>query len=100
MGRSLAAGAHRESDASHNDGSRVQAAIDGANRKGWRHGYNFGMDAAAANTVRIGDRYADPLRSTLTKASEVVRVDARCMRLLMCLGGQAGQVMSIEKLLD
>jgi transcriptional activator of cad operon len=58
------------------------------------------MDAAARSMLQIGPWCTDPLRGTLTQGSEVVRVDARCMRLLVSLASNAGQVMSIEKLLD
>ena len=58
------------------------------------------MDAAAQSKLRIGAWCADPLRGTLAQGSEVVRVDARCMRLLLCLAAHAGQTVSVEKLLD
>jgi transcriptional activator of cad operon len=58
------------------------------------------MDAAAQSLLRIGAWCADPLKSTLAQGSEVVRVDARCMRLLLCLAAHAGQTLSVEKLLD
>jgi transcriptional activator of cad operon len=58
------------------------------------------MDAAAQSMLRIGAWRADPLRNTLTQGAEVLRVDARCMRLLFCLARHAGQTLSVEKLLD
>jgi transcriptional activator of cad operon len=66
----------------------------------WRRPYTLRMDVAAQSVLRIGAWCADPLRGTLTQGSEVVRVDARCMRLLVSLAAHAGQIMSVEKLLD
>jgi transcriptional activator of cad operon len=58
------------------------------------------MDLEAAKTLQIGAWCADPLRSTLTRGNEIVRVEARSMRLLLSLAAHAGQTMSVEKLLD
>jgi transcriptional activator of cad operon len=58
------------------------------------------MDLEVAKTLQIGAWCADPLRSTLTRGNEIVRVEARSMRLLLSLAARAGQTMSVEKLLD
>ena len=58
------------------------------------------MDTTAAKELRIGAWRTNPVKGTITNGSEVVRVDARSMRLLLSLATQAGQTISVEKLLD
>jgi len=48
----------------------------------------------------VGDWRVTPATGQITRGDEVVRVDARMMRLLVCLAERAGQVVSIEELLS
>lgn len=48
----------------------------------------------------IGDWRVMPAKGQMSRNDEVVRVDARMMRLLICLAERAGQVVSIEELLS
>lgn len=50
--------------------------------------------------LRIGDWSVSPLAGQMTRGSETVRVEARTMRLLLCLAENAGEVVSIDDLLD
>jgi TolB-like protein/DNA-binding winged helix-turn-helix (wHTH) protein len=58
------------------------------------------MDASAVKALQIGAWRTNPLKGTLTKGTEVVRVDARSMRLLMALAAQSGRTISVEKILE
>ena len=48
----------------------------------------------------IGDWRVTPAKGQMSRDDEVVRVDARMMRLLICLAERAGQVVSIDELLS
>jgi TolB-like protein/DNA-binding winged helix-turn-helix (wHTH) protein len=50
--------------------------------------------------LRIGDWSVSPLAGQMTRGDETVRVEARTMRLLLCLAENAGEVVSIDDLLD
>lgn len=50
--------------------------------------------------LRIGDWSVRPLAGQMTRDGETVRVEARTMRLLLCLAENAGEVVSIDDLLD
>ena len=50
--------------------------------------------------LRIGDWYVDPVSGQMSRAGQTVRVEARTMRLLLCLAERAGEVVSIDELLD
>ncbi|MDR3446455.1 MULTISPECIES: winged helix-turn-helix domain-containing protein [unclassified Dyella] len=56
------------------------------------------MDSIAG--YRIGNWQVEPALGRISRDGELVRVDARTMRLLMCLAERAGQVVSIDELLD
>jgi transcriptional activator of cad operon len=58
------------------------------------------MDQPAGNTLRIGDWRVSPSSGQISRQGETVRVDARAMRLLVCLAERAGQVVSIDELLE
>ena len=51
-------------------------------------------------TLRIGDWIVDPMADQLSRDGNVLRVEARTMRLLLCLADRAGQVVSIDELLN
>jgi DNA-binding winged helix-turn-helix (wHTH) protein/TolB-like protein len=50
--------------------------------------------------LRIGDWVVDPAAGLLTRGDEVVRVDARTLRLLLELAAHPGQTVSLDQLLD
>jgi transcriptional activator of cad operon len=50
--------------------------------------------------LRIGDWQVDPAASQISREGEVVRLEARTLRLLLDLAEHAGQVVSIDDLLD
>jgi TolB-like protein/DNA-binding winged helix-turn-helix (wHTH) protein len=59
-----------------------------------------GSEPLSKATLRIGDWSVSPLAGQMTRGSETVRVEARTMRLLLCLAENAGEVVSIDDLLD
>jgi transcriptional activator of cad operon len=58
------------------------------------------MQSPAAATLRIGAWRVDPFAGQISRAGEVVRVEARMMRLLQCLASRQGEVVSIDDLLS
>jgi transcriptional activator of cad operon len=56
------------------------------------------MDSPAK--LRIGDWRVDPTAGQIVRGGEAVRVEARTLRLLLDLAEHAGQVVSIDDLLD
>ncbi|HJY42141.1 MAG TPA: winged helix-turn-helix domain-containing protein [Steroidobacteraceae bacterium] len=51
-------------------------------------------------TLRIGDWLANPMSGELSRGEERVRLEARTMRLLLCLAERPGEVVSIDTLLS
>lgn len=51
-------------------------------------------------TLRIGDWTVHPATDQISRNGETIRVEARTMRLLLCLAQRAGQVVSIDELLS
>lgn len=49
--------------------------------------------------LRVGDWRVDPGAGQISKGGETVRLEARTMRLLLCLAEHAGEVVSIDDLL-
>jgi transcriptional activator of cad operon len=58
------------------------------------------MDRPIATPLRIGAWCVNPTSGQISRAGETIRVEARTMRLLMCLAGRAGEVVSIDELLN
>lgn len=58
------------------------------------------MDTFAQHAWRIGDWRVEPSAGRMTRADEAVQLDERAMRLLVCLAEHAGQVVSIDELLN
>jgi len=54
----------------------------------------------AQQKLQIGEWCADGAVGTLTRGDETVRVEARTMRVLLCLAERPGQVVSSDELLD
>jgi len=57
------------------------------------------MDVPAAQSLRIGDWIIHP-SGQMVRNGETVRVEARTLRLLLCLAARPGEVVSIDELLD
>jgi transcriptional activator of cad operon len=58
------------------------------------------MDRATATTLRIGDWCVDPISGQISRNGTAARLEARTMRLLLCLAARAGEVVSIDDLLN
>src|ERR1700730_8292449 len=58
------------------------------------------MDRPTAIPLRIGAWCVNPTSGQISRAGEIVRMEARTMRLLLCLAERAGEVVSIDDLLD
>src|SRR5271170_6149203 len=58
------------------------------------------MDRPTAIPLRIGAWCVNPTSGQISRAGETVRIEARTMRLLLCLAERAGEVVSVEELLD
>jgi len=50
--------------------------------------------------LRIGDWRVDPASGQISRNGETARLEARTMRLLLCLAEHAGEVVSIDELLN
>jgi transcriptional activator of cad operon len=58
------------------------------------------MDRPTAIPLRIGAWYVNPASGQISRDGETVRLEARTMRLLQCLAEHAGEVVSIDELLE
>jgi TolB-like protein/DNA-binding winged helix-turn-helix (wHTH) protein len=58
------------------------------------------MGQSAKATLRIGEWTVSPLSGQIVRGDETVRLEARTMRLLLCLAEHAGEVVSIDELLN
>ena len=58
------------------------------------------MNPPATAKIRVGAWCVDPTAGQISRGGEVVRVEARTLRLLLDLAGHAGEVVSIDDLLD
>src|SRR6185503_3442870 len=58
------------------------------------------MECPTATTLRIGDWCVDPASGQISRNGTVARLEARTMRLLLCLAQRAGEVVSIDDLLN
>jgi transcriptional activator of cad operon len=54
----------------------------------------------AEGAMQIGEWIVNPSLDTITKGSETQKLEPRTMRLLLCLANSAGEVVSIERLLN
>jgi transcriptional activator of cad operon len=52
------------------------------------------------NAIRIGAWRVDPALDEISKDGNTVKLEPRTMQLLVCLAEHAGQVLSVEQLLD
>ena len=51
-------------------------------------------------TLLIGDWCVNPASGQISREGQSIRVEARTMRLLICLADRAGDVVSIDDLLE
>ena len=58
------------------------------------------MDRLTAIPLRIGAWCVDPKSGQMSRDGEIVRVEARMLRLLLCLAERPGEVVSIDDLLN
>jgi transcriptional activator of cad operon len=58
------------------------------------------MERLTNTMLRIGDWRVNPSSGELSRSGETTRLEARTMRLLLCLAERSGEVVSIEELLD
>jgi transcriptional activator of cad operon len=58
------------------------------------------MDQPSGESLRIGDWRVSATSGQISREGETVRVEARTMRLLLCLAEHPGQVVSIDDLLE
>jgi len=58
------------------------------------------MQGPITKPLRIGDWCVDPASGQISRQGETARLEARTMRLLLCLAEHAGEVVSIDDLLD
>ena len=58
------------------------------------------MEPPPSTTLRIGDWNVHPALGQISRDGETVRVEVRSMRLLLCLAGRSGEVVSIDDLLN
>lgn len=58
------------------------------------------MSSQKFQALRVGEWYVDPALDEISKDGATVKLEPRAMRLLACLAEHAGQVVSVEQLLD
>src|ERR1700704_4799520 len=58
------------------------------------------MERPTTTTLRIGAWCVNPGSSQISRDGETARVEVRTMRLLLCLAEHAGEVVSIDELLN
>jgi len=58
------------------------------------------MERMTTTTLRIGGWRVDPKSGQISRNGETARLEARSMRLLLCLAEHAGEVVSIDGLLN
>jgi TolB-like protein/DNA-binding winged helix-turn-helix (wHTH) protein len=58
------------------------------------------MERPATTSLRIGEWRVNPASFEISRDGETARVEARTMRLLLCLAENAGEVVSIDELLN
>ena len=58
------------------------------------------MDRPTLTPLRIGAWSVDPATNQMARAGETVRLEARTMRLLLCLAERAGETVRTAELMD
>jgi transcriptional activator of cad operon len=57
------------------------------------------LDLASSTSLRIGDWKVDTATGAMSRGEQLVRLEERSLRLLLCLAQNAGEVLSIDELL-
>jgi transcriptional activator of cad operon len=58
------------------------------------------LGSAAHSLLRIGDLRVDPTLDEICKDGRTIKLEPKAMQLLMCLAERAGQVVSVDELLE
>ncbi len=58
------------------------------------------MEGQTKTMLRVGDWRVNPTSGEISRNGETLRLEARTLRLLLCLAEHSGQVVSIDDLLD
>lgn len=58
------------------------------------------MDRTTTTVLRVGAWRVDPVSGEISRDGETTRLEVRAMRLLLCLANRAGEVVSIDDLLN
>jgi TolB-like protein/DNA-binding winged helix-turn-helix (wHTH) protein len=58
------------------------------------------MNRSNVTPLRIGEWCVSPASGEISRSEETIRLDVRTMRLLLCLAERAGEVVSIDDLLN
>jgi TolB-like protein len=58
------------------------------------------LGSAAHSLLRIADLRVDPTLDEICKDGRTIKLEPKAMQLLMCLAERAGQVVSVDELLD
>jgi TolB-like protein/tetratricopeptide (TPR) repeat protein len=58
------------------------------------------ISSAARAPLRIDDLRVDPALDEICRAGHTIKLEPKAMQLLMCLAERAGEVVSVEELLD
>jgi transcriptional activator of cad operon len=58
------------------------------------------MDRTTETALRIGDWSVDPATNQIAREGQTVRLEARTMRLLLCLAEHPGETVSTDELMD
>ena len=56
--------------------------------------------SASPSVLRIADLRVDPALDEICRAGHTIKLEPKAMQLLMCLADRAGEVVSVEELLD
>jgi len=65
-----------------------------------QHRFAICMDSPDLTPIHIGDWIVHPATGQIVRGSESLRLEARALRLLLCLAERAPQVVSIDELLS
>jgi len=57
------------------------------------------LDLASSTSLRIGDWIVDTATGAMSRGEQLVRLEDRTLRLLLCLAQNAGEVLSMDELL-
>ena len=58
------------------------------------------MSSAGRSSLRIADLRVDPTLDQICKEGQTIKLEPKAMQLLICLAERAGEVLSVDELLD